>query len=251
MSRRVLFFAYGTVSYLLFLAVFLYAVVFLADVFVPRSVSVGPAESVATALVINIALLALFGLQHSVMARPTFKRWWTTFVPEPIERSTYVLTSNIVLALLFWQWRPMNAVIWNVENAAMRGVIWAAFAAGWALVFIATLLLNHFELFGMRQVTLCLLGRPHTHLPFKVPLFYRVVRHPLYVGWIATFWATPTMTAGHVLFSAAMTLYILIAIRLEERNLMDIHGEPYRAYRASVPMLIPLPIRRGSPTTMQ
>lgn len=245
MFKRIVFFAYGTLCYGLFLAVFVYAVGFLANTVVPRTVNSGPEAPTPLAMTVNLALLALFGIQHSIMARPTFKRWWTRIVPEPIERSTYVLATNIVLALLFWQWRPITGVVWNIESGPIRNAVWGLFALGWALVFVATLLLNHFELFGMRQVTLYLLGRPHTHLPFKVPMLYRHVRHPLYVGWIATFWATPTMTVGHLLFSAAMTLYILIAIRLEERNLLDIHGEQYRSYRASVPMLIPLPIRRA------
>lgn len=245
MFKRIAFFAYGTLCYVMFLAVFAYAVGFLGNTIVPRTVNIGPSTSFGLALAIDLLLIGLFGAQHSIMARPTFKRWWTRIVPEPIERSSYVLATNIVLALLFWQWRPITGVVWDIDSIPIRNTIWAFFALGWALVFVATLLLNHFELFGMRQVTLHLLGRPHTHLPFKVPMLYRHVRHPLYVGWIATFWATPTMTVGHLLFSAGMTLYILIAIRLEERNLLDIHGEQYRSYRASVPMLIPLPIRRA------
>ncbi|MBI5762609.1 MAG: isoprenylcysteine carboxylmethyltransferase family protein [Planctomycetes bacterium] len=251
MFTRAIYFAYGTVCYVMFLAVFVYAVGFLGNAVVPRTINTGPSASLGMALAIDLALIALFGAQHSIMARPTFKRWWTKIVPQPIERSTYVFATNIVLALLFWQWRPMTGIVWNIESGPIRNAVWGLFIFGWALVFVSTLLLNHFELFGMRQVTLYLLGRPHTHLPFKVPMFYRHVRHPLYVGWIATFWATPTMTAGHLLFSAAMTVYILIAIRLEERNLLEIHGSDYASYRKRVPMLIPLPIRRATSEAAQ
>lgn len=241
--RRVMYFIYGTICYVMFLGTFGYAIGFLVNFAVPRSIDKGPATAPSTAIVVNILLLGLFGLQHSVMARPTFKKWWTRYVPEPIERSTYVLFTNIVLILLFWQWRPINGIVWDVQGELARTSIYALFGLGWLVVFVSTVMLNHLDLFGMRQVWLHLLGRQYTRLPFKVPVFYRYARHPLYVGWLMTFWITPTMTAGHLLFAAVNTAYILIAIRLEERNLIEAHGDNYAEYRRMVPMLIPKPGR--------
>jgi protein-S-isoprenylcysteine O-methyltransferase Ste14 len=236
--RRILTLAYGIVSYAIFLVTFLYAIGFLGNVIVPKSLDSGAMESWPTALAINLALLAMFAVQHSVMARPEFKRLLTRVVPESIERSTYVLASSVALLFLFWQWRPLGGTIWNIEHEAGRALLYAGFAFGWALVLTATLAINHFDLFGLRQTWRAFRGQGQEPLRFATPLLYRVVRHPLYVGWLFAFWSTPTMTATHLLFAVVTTAYILIAIRLEERDLMRAHPE-YAAYRRSVPMLIP------------
>jgi methanethiol S-methyltransferase len=246
MIERVLFFACGTLSYLIFLGTFLYAIGFIGNFGVPRTLD-GPASGpVGLALAIDAGLLALFAAQHSVMARKWFKDWWTRIVPRPLERSTYVLFSSLALILLFWQWRPLGGVVWSVENPAGRLVLWGLFAFGWGLVLVSTFLINHFDLFGLRQVWLYLLGRPYATLRFATPGPYRLVRHPLYVGWFFAFWMTPTMTLAHLLFAVATTAYILLAIRFEERDLVREHGEVYENYRRSVPMLVPFARRRGS-----
>jgi protein-S-isoprenylcysteine O-methyltransferase Ste14 len=242
--KRIAFFAYGLICYLMFLGVFAYLAGFLSNVLVPKSINSGVAGPIFAAVAINVGLLVLFGLQHSVMARPSFKAIWTRIIPKPIERATYVLATNIVLVALFFFWQPLDLVLWDLGHPAARAALWTLFAAGWGLVFVSTLLLNHFDLFGLRQVWLHLLWRPYTHLKFKTPLFYKWVRHPLYVGWMTAFWATPTMTLGHLLFAAMMTGYMLIAIRLEERNLVQFHGRAYADYRRRVPMLIPRLLRR-------
>jgi methanethiol S-methyltransferase len=232
---------FGTVNYVLFLGVFLYAVGFIGGFAVPRGID-GPVSSpLGEAVVVNLLLLLVFALQHSLMARPAFKQWWTRVVPTPVERSTYVLFSNLALVLLFWQWRPMGGIVWDVQQPVLRGAIWCVFAAGWLIVLISTFLINHFDLFGLRQVWLYFRGRPYTHLPFATPGLYRLVRHPLYVGWLLAFWAVPTMGFAHFVFAAGMTAYILVAIRFEEHDLSQYHGESYDAYRRSVPMLIPSP----------
>jgi protein-S-isoprenylcysteine O-methyltransferase Ste14 len=239
MFKRILFFSYGALSYLIFLGTFLYALCFVGNFWVPRTLD-GPANGpLWVGLALDAGLLALFATQHSVMARRWFKDWWTRVVPGPLERSTYVLFSSLALVLLFWQWRPLGGVVWSVEAPAARLVLWALFAFGWGLVLVSTFLINHFDLFGLRQVWLYLLGRPYTPLRFGAPALYRVVRHPLYVGWFFAFWMTPTMTLAHLLFSVATTAYILLAIRFEERDLSREHGEAYEAYRRSVPMLVP------------
>jgi protein-S-isoprenylcysteine O-methyltransferase Ste14 len=191
------------------------------------------------ALLINVLLLGVFGLQHSVMARPAFKRWLTRGVPAAIERSTYVLASSLALILLFWGWQPMGGTVWEVQDPAGRALLYGLFAFGWLLVLVSTFLINHFDLFGLRQVWLQLRGREYTQLRFVTPWPYRLVRHPLYVGWLFAFWATPTMTATHLLFAIVTTAYILVAIQFEERDLLDAHGADYANYRARVPMLIP------------
>lgn len=236
---RVLAFLYGVASYAVFFVTFLYAAGFVGDFVVPKTLDGIPVGPLGTSLAIDLGLLALFAVQHSVMARPAFKRAWTRIVPEPVERSTYVLASSLALILLFWQWRPLGGVVWNVEDAIGRTVLHAGFAFGWALVLYTTFLINHFDLFGLRQVWLHLGGRPYTPLRFTTPGPYTLVRHPLYVGWLFAFWATPTMTVTHLLFAATTTAYILIAIRLEERDLVAAHPE-YASYRARVPMLIPV-----------
>lgn len=245
MLKRILFFAYGIVSYLIFFGTFLYAIGFIGNFIVPRTLD-GPATvPLGVGLAINAGLLGLFALQHSIMARKWFKQWWTRVVPEPLERSTYVLFSSLALILLFWQWRPLGGVVWEVEDPAARLVLYGLFAFGWGLVLVSTFLINHFDLFGLRQVWLYLLGRPYTALQFKTPALYRVVRHPLYVGWFFAFWMTPTMTFAHLLFSVATTAYILLAIQFEERDLVREHGDSYESYRRSVPMLVPFARRRS------
>ncbi|OBB91515.1 methanethiol S-methyltransferase [Mycobacterium sp. 852002-30065_SCH5024008] len=244
--KRYLTLGYGAAAYLLFLAAFLYLIGFVGNLAVPRSVDRGLAASVAAAIPINAALVALFGVQHSVMARPAFKRWWVRLVPSSIERSTYVLLSSVVLALLYWQWRTMPTVIWDVRMPAARAVLWALFWLGWAIALLATFLINHFDLFGLRQVYLASRQKPYTSVEFRVRLLYRVVRHPLMLGMLIAFWAAPTMTAGHLLFSIGMTAYILIATQLEERDLVASLGHPYREYRREVSMLLPIPRRQAT-----
>jgi protein-S-isoprenylcysteine O-methyltransferase Ste14 len=237
--QRIAIFTYGVVSYVCFLATFLYAIGFVGGFGVPHSIDAPRDGSLAAALAVDLALLGVFALQHSVMARPAFKRWWTRLVPWEAERSTYVLLSCAALALLFWQWRPIGIVVWDVESPLGRALLHGAFAFGWLTVLVTTFLINHFDLFGLRQVWLHLRGVPYQPLPFGTPGPYRYVRHPLYVGWFFAFWATPTMTVAHLVFSVMTTAYILIAIRFEERDLVTFHGEAYAQYRRSVPMLIP------------
>jgi protein-S-isoprenylcysteine O-methyltransferase Ste14 len=246
MLKRILFFAYGSLSYLIFLGTFLYAVCFIGNFGVPRTLDGDASGPLGVSFAIDAGLLALFAVQHSVMARKWFKDWWTRIVPKPIERSTYVLFSSLALILLFWQWRPLGGVIWSVEDATGRLVLRGLFAFGWGLVLISTFLINHFDLFGLRQVWLYLLGRSDRTVRFATPGPYRLVRHPLYVGWLFAFWMTPVMTLAHLLFSVATTAYILLAIRFEERDLVREHGEAYEHYRRSVPMLVPFTGKRGS-----
>jgi protein-S-isoprenylcysteine O-methyltransferase Ste14 len=247
-SKRIAFFTYGAVSYMLFLATFLYAMAFIGNIAVGQTIDGTPEVPFGRALLINVALLGLFAVQHSVMARPAFKRWWTTFVPEPIERSTYVLFSSAALLVLFHNWQPMGGIIWDVQNEAGRAVLYGLFGLGWMIVLVATFLINHFDLFGMRQVWLYLTGRPYTKLGFMTPGFYRFVRHPLYLGFQIGFWSTPTMTVAHLVFALMTTGYILIAIQLEEGDLVRALGNTYAEYRRQVPMLIP---RIGRTTTAE
>ncbi len=238
---RAFFIAYGVASYLVFLASLLYAVGFVGNLLVPKSIDSGASARFPAALLVDTVLLLLFAVPHSVMARPAFKRWWTKLVPPPVERSTYVLVSSLLLGLLFWQWRPIPAVVWNVGHPAGRWLLHAVFWAGWALVLGSTFLIDHFDLFGLRQVYFYASGREYTPPAFRTPGLYRYVRHPLMTGFLLAFWATATMTVGHLLFAVATTGYILIALQLEERDLVGCHGEQYRAYRKQVGMLLPLP----------
>ena len=239
MLKRILFFAYGTFSYLIFLGTFLYAIGFIGNFGVPTTLDGAARGPLAISFAIDAALLTLFAVQHSVMARKWFKDWWTRIVPKPIERSTYVLFSSIALILLFTLWRPLGGVVWSVEDPTGRLVLRGLFAFGWGLVLFSTFLINHFDLFGLRQVWRYLLGQPEGTLRFATPGPYRLVRHPLYVGWLFAFWMTPLMTYAHLLFSIATTAYILLAIQFEERDLVREHGETYEKYRKSVPMLVP------------
>jgi protein-S-isoprenylcysteine O-methyltransferase Ste14 len=242
--KRLLAFIYGLVSYLIFIFTFLYAIGFVGNFIVPRSIDSATPAPFSQALLINALLLAVFAVQHSVMARPAFKRRWTRIVPKPVERSTYVLLSSLALILLFWQWRMMPDVVWDVENAAGRYILWAVFFLGWAIVLLGTYLINHLDLFGLRQVNLYRRGEKYTELEFRTPFLYKIVRHPIMLGFIIAFWATPRLTIGHLVFALATTAYILIAIQFEERDLASVHGTAYEAYREQVSMLLPLPGKR-------
>jgi len=229
---------YGVVAYAIFFLSFLYAVAFVAGVPAPKGIDSGPVVGVGEAVVVDLLLLGLFAVQHSVMARPAFKAWWTRFVPRPVERSTYVLASSLCLILLYWQWRPLPDVVWSVP-APWRALLWAVCALGWGVVLLSTFLINHFDLFGLRQVWAYRTGKEVPPADFTTPLFYKVVRHPIYLGFILAFWATPTMSQGHLLFAMATTAYILIGIQLEERDLLQAFGARYEAYRGEAGMLFP------------
>ena len=250
MFSRIATFVYGVLCYVIFFGTFLYAAGFIGNLIVPKSIDSGEPGPLGEALLINAGLLALFAFQHSLMARPWFKRAWTRLIPEPAERSSYVLFSSLVLLVLFWQWRPMGGVVWNVEDQALRVVLYALCAKGWLLVLISTILINHFDLFGLRQVYLFLLGKKYTPIVFGTPVLYRYVRHPLYLGWLFAFWATPTMRVAHLFFAIATTLYILTAIRFEEKDLVHFFGEEYRRYQKRVPMILPLRFGKGIAGTL-
>jgi protein-S-isoprenylcysteine O-methyltransferase Ste14 len=245
--KRWLIFIYGVVSYAIFFGTFLYAIGFVGNLMVPKSIDSVRESSLGVALLINAGLLGLFAIQHSVMARPAFKRWWTRIIPKEAERSTYTLLSSLALIALFAFWEPIGGVVWSVQSPVGQALLYAGFAFGWLLVLVSTFLINHFDLFGLRQVWLQLRRRPYTALKFGTPVLYRYVRHPLYVGWFFAFWCTPTMTIAHLVFAIATTAYILIAIQLEERDLVAEHPE-YEQYRKRVPMLVPFTKRQPKTT---
>jgi methanethiol S-methyltransferase len=236
---RVFALVYGLLSYAFFFVTFLYALAFVENAYVPRTIDVGPQASLIEALIVDLALMSLFAIQHSVMARPQFKAWWTQFVPKTVERSTYVLFATSALALLCWQWRPIPAVIWQVSSPAAAGFLIGLSLFGWVIVLASTFMINHFELFGLYQVAKNFTGSALPDAKFKTPMLYNFVRHPIYLGFIVAFWAAPVMTAGHLLFAAVTTAYIFVGIFLEERDLVDLFGEDYRRYRQRVAMLVP------------
>ena len=242
---RIVFLIYGIVAYLLFLVAIVYGIGFVADFdWVSKGINDGPPTTFATALAVNLSLLGLFAVQHNVMARPWFKRWWTRFVPEPIERSTYVAAASLILLILYWQWRPIREVVWQVDSSSFQWLLLGIYWAGWAIVFYSSFLIDHFELFGLKQVWQHYKGRPHVTAPFSERSIYRWMRHPLMFGFIVAFWSAPTMTLSRLLFALVSTLWILIAIRIEEHDLAEYLGEPYRDYRSRTPMLLPIPRRR-------
>jgi protein-S-isoprenylcysteine O-methyltransferase Ste14 len=235
---------YGLAAYLVFFSTFLYAIGFVTGVAVPKTIDAGPPGPLGESIVIDLLLMSLFAVQHSVMARPAFKRWWTQFVPAAIERSTFVLFASLTLILLFWQWRPIPGVVWEAADPRMVTAVTGLSFFGWFIVLLSTFLINHFELFGLHQVAINLAGRSMPKPQFKTPGLYKLIRHPIYLGFIIAFWAAAVMTAGHLLFAAVTTAYILIGIHLEERDLVAVHGDEYRRYRERVSMLLPLPHRR-------
>ncbi len=238
---KALAFLFGVVCYLIFFVTSLYAIGFLANFAVPKSIDTvaGAPAALGTAVIVNIVLLGIFAVQHSGMARPGFKQWWMRMVPEPIERATYVLLSSLVMILLFWQWQAMPGMVWKVDHAFWTPLLWVVYGLGWAILLLATVMINHFHLFGLQQVFVHLRGKPQPEAEFKEPGFYKLVRHPIMVGWIIIFWATPEMSIGHLLFAIVTTVYILIALQLEERDLIAVLGDAYTSYRDRVPGLIP------------
>ena len=237
--RRVLFFGYGLFAYATFLAAFLYLIGFMGNLLVPKSIDSGVEVSLGGALAVNFLLILVFGFQHAVMARPGFKKWWAQLVPRPIERSTYVLLTNVIFFILFWQWRPITTVVWDVSGGVLEPVLWALFAFAWVLILITSFLINHFDLFGLRQVYLYLKNESYTHLKFNTVGIYKYIRHPLMVGWILGFWSTPVMTVGHLLFAVMTTIYIITTVPLEEKDLLHFLGEDYENYRRRTPRYIP------------
>jgi methanethiol S-methyltransferase len=243
---RVLGFLYGIAAYLLFFGAFLYAIGFVAGVAVPKTIDTGVPTPLVAAIVIDLVLMSVFALQHSIMARSGFKRWWTKIVSPAVERTTYVVAASLALILLMWQWRPIPAIVWHVADPTTATVILAIAALGWGIVLLSTFLINHFELFGLHQVTNNLTGKPMPEPRFRTPFLYKLVRHPIYLGFIIAFWAAPTMTIGHLLFAAVTTAYIFVGIALEERDLVAVFGDDYRRYRQRVAMILPFLTRSNA-----
>jgi methanethiol S-methyltransferase len=238
-TTKFIAFLYGLVAYFTFFATILYAIGFVAGLVVPKTIDTGHESSATEALAVNLFLMSLFAVQHSLMARKQFKQWWMQYVPKSVERSTYVLFASLTLVLLFWQWRPMPAIVWQINDPDIAVTIATLSFVGWVIVFTSTFLINHFELFGLHQVANNLTGRDMPIPRFRTPLYYKFVRHPIYLGFIIAFWAAPTMTLGHLLFAAVTTAYIFVGIFLEERDLVDLFGEDYRNYKKRVAMLLP------------
>ena len=236
---RIIALIYGIASYLFFSVTFLYALCFLSDFIVPKTIDSGTPGPVMEAVIVNLVLMTVFAVQHSVMARPQFKEWWTRIVPKSVERSTYVLFATLALALLCWQWRPMPAIVWQITNPEIAKAVMAVSHIGWFIVLTSTFLINHFELFGLHQVANNLTGRPMPSPRFRTPFYYNFVRHPIYLGFIIAFWSAPVMTTGHLLFAAVTTAYIFVGIALEEHDLIELFGDEYRRYRTRVSMLVP------------
>ena len=242
--RRTVYFLYGIIAYLAFFGTILYAIAFVGNAVVSKTIDGDPQMPTVPALLIDGSLLLLFALQHSVMARPAFKRWWTRIIPEPLERSTYVLLASCCLMLLMWQWQPIGGVIWDISDPTAQAIILGIYLIGWAIVFLSTFLINHFDLFGLKQSWLYFRNKPYQGLSFRIPFLYRLVRHPLYLGFLIAFWATSTMTVTHLFFALLTTAYILTAIQLEERDLIGIYGDKYLDYRSQVPMILPFGKRK-------
>jgi protein-S-isoprenylcysteine O-methyltransferase Ste14 len=244
--KRILYLLYGVISYFAFFGTILYAIGFVGNLVVPKTIDGAATTPLYFALLTNASLLLLFALQHSIMARPAFKNWWTRIIPAPLERSTFVLLSSLCLMLMMWQWQPLGGVVWSVENQLVKTIMLVVYFLGWGIVFVSTFLINHFDLFGLRQVWLYFIGKPYTQLPFRLPFFYRFVRHPLYLGFLIAFWVTPVMTTAHLLFAVLTTGYILTAIQFEEKDLISHFGEKYRNYKKWAPMLIPFSKRKST-----
>ena len=244
--NKLLSFLYGVVCYAVFLLSFLYAIGFVGNMVVPKSIDSGMESSLAPSLIMNVVLLGLFAVQHTIMARPAFKRWWTKIVPVQVERSTFVLAASLLLLLLYWQWRPLPGVMWSVEGPAGKALLLGLFWLGWVTVLLSTFMVDHFDLFGLRQVWLYLRGQEYHHAQFQTKSLYRYIRHPIMLGFIIAFWATPHMTAGHLLFAVGTTVYILMGIQFEEHDLVQFLGKNYADYRRQVPMLIPFLRKRNA-----
>ena len=238
---RVVIFLYGLLAYACFFFTILYAIGFVGGIVVPKGIDDGTVGAVGPSILINVAFLLTFAVQHTIMARPAFKRWWTRIIPKAAERSTFVIVTSAILVTTFWQWRPLTGIVWDVETPALRAVLWGGFALGWGMVFYSTFLIDHFDLFGLRQVVLNLRRRPYAPTPFVERSLYRIVRNPLMLGFVIAFWTTPTMTTGHLLFAAVTTAYIIFGINVEERDIAKALGPEYESYRARTPMLIPIP----------
>ena len=238
---QILTLVYGFVAYVVFLVAFLYAIGFVGNIAVPKSIDSGTTAPLAETLIVDVLLLSLFAIQHSVMARPAFKRWWTRMVPKQLERSTYVLLASVILLLLFWQWRPIPGVVWDAGSTMLGTLLLGLSGVGWLIVLLSTFMINHFELFGLRQVTMYFQRRPEPPMPFVTRGLYKIVRHPIMLGFLVAFWATPTMTLGHLMFAVITTAYILVALQLEEHDLLEAYGPTYERYRRDTSMLIPLP----------